>query len=630
MVVSPQLVGVVSRGRRGRRPAYGDARLDAAGAVAWGALPALSLVGALGLLAVAGAYTGARVGAAWATPLFWAGLLVLFVPGAARLITPGAARAERLGLVALLGLGLYLVKVLHSPLAFTYHDEFLHWRTASDLLQDGRLFGANPLLPASPVYPGLENVTGALVALGGLTIFQAGVVVVGAARLVLALALFLFYEVVGGSARVAGIATFLYMANPNFVFFNAQFSYESLALPFAILVLCALARRTGAEDCGALTGVAILGLGATIVTHHVTTYALVAFLVLWSAVAHFRRGAGAEQVDPAGLALLALVASLAWLVYAASLTLGYLAPHLTSGVRELLRIIAGEEAGRQLFRPYAGQANPPWERLIGLAAVGLPLLGLPWGLRQVWRRRRADAFALTLAAGALAYPAGLALRLTQFGAEASSRTAAFLFVALAFVLALGVAEAWRRWPRPSTAAACAGLAAVMLVGGVIVNTGSSARLLPGAYLVAADARSIEPQGVAAAAWARRALGPGHRFAADRTNRLLLGSYGEQYVVNGLADRVGVSWVFFSSAFGPAERAALRQARVRYLLIDRRLSDGLPLVGFYFESGEPGTFQHTTPLDPTALAKFDVQERVSRVFDSGDVVIYDLGTVTDEP
>src|SRR6266545_4304543 len=84
-------------------------------------------------------------------------------------------------------LGLYLVKVLHSPLIFTLHDEFIHWHTANDILKSGHLFRENPLLPASALFPGLEIVTAALTRLSGLTIFDAGVVVVGIARLMLVL-----------------------------------------------------------------------------------------------------------------------------------------------------------------------------------------------------------------------------------------------------------------------------------------------------------------------------------------------------------------------------------------------------------------------------------------------------------
>src|SRR5215211_2576692 len=97
--------------------------LAGTGAATWGQLPALILLSALGLLLVALANNGARVGAAWSDVLFWAGLLLLFVPAAVRLIASEAKRSERIGLVALVGMGLYLVKLLHSPLSFTFSDE---------------------------------------------------------------------------------------------------------------------------------------------------------------------------------------------------------------------------------------------------------------------------------------------------------------------------------------------------------------------------------------------------------------------------------------------------------------------------------------------------------------------------
>lgn len=635
MAALPRPVGAVSRGSEGERPVHGDARLAAAAdAATWGALPALSMVGAFGVLAVACAYTAARAGMAWAPPLFWAGVLVLVVPLALRLGSATAARRERIGLVAVLGLGMYLVKVLHSPVAFTTHDELLHWRTASDITRSGHLYLPNSLLPVSPLYPGLENVAAALVGLGGLTIFQAGVAVVGAARLVLVLALYLFYEEIGRSARLAGLATLLYMANPHLVFFDAQFAYESLALPLAVACLLVTARRARARHGGrlGLTLVALLALGAVVVTHHVTTYVLVAFLLLWGAAALARRASARERRVLGELALLALVASLAWLIYVASLTASYLAPNLSGGVNELVRIITGEATGRQLFRASAGQVNPLWERLTGVAAVALILLGLPFGLWRIWRWRRCvETVVLALAVGALAYPASLAFRFTQVGAELSGRTSPFLFVAIAFVLATALAD--RRFERGYAwggAALFAGAVAVLFVGGMILGRGPSALALPGPYAVAADARSIEPQSVAAAEWARLALGPDNRVAADRTNRLLLGSYGEQRAVTGLEEGRSVSAVFFARTIGPDERALLRAAGVRYLVVDHRLSRGLPQFGIYFEPGEPNEFQHTAPISPAALAKFDGLPGVHRLFDSGDIVIYDVEVLAGEP
>lgn len=331
------------------------------------------------------------------------------------------------------------------------------------------------------------------------------------------------------------------------------------------------------------------------------------------------------------MAILALVMSLAWLVYAARLTvIGYVSPHLVNGITEVLRLVALEGTGRQLFMTYSGQVAPPLERLTAFASVALILSMLPFGLLQIWRHHRANLVALVLALGALAYPASLALRLTQSGAEASNRASEFLFLPVAFVLSMGVVERWLpgRSDRKRSMVFTA-WATIIFLGGVVIGWAPWARL-PGPYLVVADPRSIERQSLTAAEWARDYLGPGNRIATDRTNRQRMGSYGEQHPVTAYGDRVEVSEVFFSLEVGPEEHDILKRGRVRYLVVDHRLSSGLPMVGVYFEQGEPDSFRHTTPLNPAALTKFDGLKNVNRLFDGGDVVIYDVGVLSGVP
>ena len=215
-----------------------------------GWLPALSVTTALGLLTIATGFTFSRNGVSWAESLFWLGLIVIYAPIVMRLLSADCPRGERIGLVAVLGMGLYLVEVFHSPLTFTEHDEFLDWRTTTDILQSGHLFHVNPLLPVSALFPGMEMVTSALAGVAHLSIFQAGVLVIGCARLVLMLGVFLFIEEASGSSRVAGIAAAIYMANPNFLFFDAAYKYETMALTFAGLALFLLARWQSSSGSG--------------------------------------------------------------------------------------------------------------------------------------------------------------------------------------------------------------------------------------------------------------------------------------------------------------------------------------------------------------------------------------------
>src|SRR5437879_2790920 len=151
------------------------------------------------------------------------GLILIFTPAAARLLSPAASRLERVSLLSTVGIACYLVKVLSSPLYFSFYNEFLHWRTADNILSSGHLFNGSTLLPVSAYYPGLEVVTNALSSLGGLDTFSSGLIVIGVARLLIVFILFILNEKLLHSARSASIATLLYMVNPHFLLYDSQF-----------------------------------------------------------------------------------------------------------------------------------------------------------------------------------------------------------------------------------------------------------------------------------------------------------------------------------------------------------------------------------------------------------------------
>ena len=101
-------------------------------------------------------------------------------------------------------------------------------------------------------------------------------------------------------------------------------------------------------------------------------------------------------------------------------------------------------------------------------------------------------------------------------------------------------------------------------------------------------------------------------------------------MTGLEDNIDTAPVFFSSHVGPNELAILRRAKVRYLIVDLRLAYAYPKLGFYFEPYEPGAFHHIAPIDLEVLTKFSTIPQINRVFDSGDIVIYDVGGLVNAP
>ncbi len=602
------------------RPASSEATAEA-----WGWLPALSVVGAGGLVLVALAYNASWQSLPWSTIGQWIGLLTIFVPTAARLSGTQANRRERIGLVLLLALLLYVARVMYSPLEFKFSDEIQHWRSTADILESHRLFQPNPLLPISPSYPGLENVTVALSQLGGLSIFESGTIVMGIARLVLTLALFLFYEKISQSDYVAGLASLLYMTNPHYQSFAAMFVYQSLALPLAALVLYIELRKQSAPGRRSIgwNMLLMLGLIAVVATHHITSYALTAYLVVWTIVAMIRRRSDKTQGIPFWTALAALALILIWIGYVATETIGYLAPTWTKTVGEIVRLITLEARAGETFR---APTSPIQEQLISYASVATISLGVCLGGFYLWRRHRNNVLAITMGLCALAYLFSIVIRLvSSAGAELTGRSWSFTFVAVGFVVAVGFIELWKfRQGDRKILWLFVALSILWFAGGITSGWPPYWGRLPGPYLVSAGERSIDRENVAAAEEVRTLLGPDNRVAADLTNHLLMGSYGRQSSDYGLAT------VYFAPQLGDAERERLRYLQIRYLIVDRRLSSGLPVIGYYFNQREPQASARTSPIPLEALTKFDQIVGVSRIFDSGNIAIYDVRALSGAP
>ncbi len=632
-----------------------------------------AVIDCLGLVFVALAYTLTRRNDVnGGTLLFWLTLLGLYVPTLVYLLVSKPSVTQSLAIVTLLGMSLYVIRLMHSPIGFTFSDEFAHWRNVIDIQHSYRLFTDNPLLPVTSLYPGLASITSALSSLSGLDGFASGILIISTARLGLTVALFLMFVQVSGSARIAGIASILYMANPNYAFWLSQYAYESLALPLAIFVICILSAGSLRQRTKAWVPIVVMMVSAVVITHHMTSFALAGYLFVWAVVIYLELHAGfiktflqsfirwyAGEYDfqtmkhhfyvfvrdsgqylwlslsgrytrnsPLPVGLFTIAITILWMIFGGNVLLAYLAPHLFGGFSELIQMIAGESTARQLFTS-AGQVAPLWERLAGFSSVIFILLLLPYGLFFMWRMYRKNALAMMFAVISVGYPITLMLRFTTSGQETANRASEFLFVGLSFILAVAVTRFMEefRWPKVSGLLITV-VVTVIFLGGTIVGSSFYARL-PGSYLPAAGSRSIEPEGIAAATWANNQLGDSNHIIADRTNRLLMSTYGQQAPVTIYHDRINTALVLFALRLNEPEILLLNLGQIHYVVVDQRMADSLPYDGIYVERGEPDTFHHTTPFDLNAISKFNFMPHVSRVFDSGSIRIYDVSALVSD-
>ena len=185
--------------------------------------------------------------------------------------------------------------------------------------------------------------------------------------------------------------------------------------------------------------------------------------------------------------------------------------------------------------------------------------------------------------------------------------------------------------RPALSWIIGASAIVVLYSGMIAGLAPYARM-PWPYTPASDSRSVEPQGVATAHWVLRELGPGNRVIADRIGSQLLGSYGLQYMVT-VNDGTPTSRVFLSPVFDEQTLKVIRKDRIEYVAVDRRLTNFNVSSGFYYEGWEldvyPNAYSENAPLRPDTLSKFDTTTNVNRVYDSGDIALYDIKALKGE-
>lgn len=72
---------------------------------------------------------------------------------------------------------------------------------------------------------------------------------------------------------------------------------------------------------------------------------------------------------------------------------------------------------------------------------------------------------------------------------------------------------------------------------------------------------------------------------------------------------------------------LRKWDIQYVAVDRRLISSDSMAGYYFDRTSTGRLPSTDLLAPEVYGKFDKPQTISRLFDSGNIVIYDVGAIS---
>jgi hypothetical protein len=82
-------------------------------------------------------------------------------------------------------------------------------------------------------------------------------------------------------------------------------------------------------------------------------------------------------------------------------------------------------------------------------------------------------------------------------------------------------------------------------------------------------------------------------------------------------------MFLSEGFGRSERHTLIKREIQYVVSDRKVVSWDHMIGYYFYSSQSERSSELQTLELSVAEKLDGLERVSRLLDSGDIVIYSV-------
>jgi hypothetical protein len=569
-------------------------------------LAAAGLV-AVGAALVAWAYQIAPTGAVQSyDPIFWAGMLLAYLAVAWRAVF-GRYAVFWLGLLGLFTLLPAFWVSSSGPSGF---DEIAQFALLRNITSAGRLFQHTPLLPIGTVYPGVQSAAATIHWLTGLSLWDSALTLIAVVHCLIPIQIYYIARALPVPHRWAAAAGVVYAANPSFVFFDVQFSYESVAILLMLTIVRLYVEALAAERSGGPTWrfgptwrrslsasllIAVISAGL-VVTHHLTS---LIGIVLLSAGALFLkpisgladRNGGWRRLFARWMPVLSLATCLGlWVHFIAPTTVDYLFPHVSGTASQLFALATRSKASSGASRTVFSHSGAPSYELAAaivapiMIAVAFLFAGIRWLQKPSLRSNFLWSFVIT--AG---YLASVPLTLTSDGAEPAHRSWAFTFVGVALLPAALVIlfelDKRRPWLKRTAVTIGAVVLAVVFVGNVAVGTTPDSRF-PGPYQFGSDTRSVTPETLTFAHWVQAHLGLGAHVVTDRFTGLALTAHADAVTPIQEPDlQIARIW-YTPGPPAPALMSALERQGDEYLAIDVRDAQHTPTGPALFYPGEP--------------------------------------------
>ncbi len=233
------------------------------------------------------------------------------------------------------------------------------------------------------------------------------------------------------------------------------------------------------------------------------------------------------------------------------------------------------------------------------------------------RSVRGGALRYLPAAIAALYPVSLLADVSSNSKTVADRATTFIFFGVALVVGAWLGKRIARNRRMIERVGTIVVATIVFLGSLVFGFGPLVSLVPGPYVVGADELSYGSPSLALARWADIHLPAGSHIAADRDNGDLLLATAGLVPVEGEDGLIDPELLYFDNVLSTYDIHIIRRDDIRYIVVDDRLAQGLPLYGIYIAAGEPAG-----RLTLAELNKFDTYPFVKRIYDNGPIQVYD--------
>lgn len=515
----------------------------------------------------------------------------------------------------ILGLVIYSLQIYRSPDYFINRDEMVHYQGYASLIEKGNLRFNHTTFPIIKDYPGLEFLVASTFFTTALKPIFSGKILIGFIHSMLLIVLWIYFSKLGLSDNIASIGTFLYALNPRYTQFDSMVSYESVGIFFVILLLF-LIKKMIDRRVMTFSVLAIIALFALVITHHLSSYMFLTYglilLVIQYTLVRLKNEEPKKNLST--FIVLAGVFVFGWLIYIAAGAISYLTLGFKDRILAILQLsIFGGEGARAMFM---GSPVPPYESFI-LRFLYPPVLlffclygGYLLLVKKIFHLEslRISLFFF----GPVLFLASWLLVPTTSGSELAYRSWAFLFVGVAFTIAVAF-KSMKEEKNFIFQFVLSGALIIMLFSGFSLARNEAVRFPVSRFV---DNESFYTlQAFRAADWLSSKDSKGLKLLGTWPQRDVMGSYGAQYVDSAQAARFIVKdEVDFNT-----------WQHYNYLAVDNRVTEliySMPKSYFGIKLPEPyADVGHVKPLPVYLLQKYNYCPAMLKVYDNGPILLY---------